>query len=228
MKVAYICGYWSDLAGKRPRKPPFYEAFLFCWAVRSGQYRYDFVIEKTGGPLKITRNNFSRVRPTFGQWAAQRVKGFTEKDVLLIPVPNKAALPDVTTYRTLDMVRDCFKGTDYKASVFDGLRWDQALTPAHEGGPRSRAELLPHLVLRQGAVVNGKDVILIDDVVTTGASLLACQDRLIAESANVIGAITCGRTVYDKKEPPFKARTMELTGELHDIRGSPVASKVSG
>jgi hypothetical protein len=107
---------------------------------------------------------------------------------------------------------------DYESSVTDALRWNKELNSAHEGGPRARAELLPYLVLRVGADVQGKDVVLIDDILTTGASLLACQDRLIAEGAKVVGAITCGRTVYDKSEPPFKARTMELAEELHDMR----------
>jgi predicted amidophosphoribosyltransferase len=191
---------------------------LFVWAVKSGAHRFDFFIDRQSGRVGITRDNFNVVRPIFGQWAAQRVKAFTKGAVLLVPVPNKAASPDVTTYRTLDMTREAFKGTAYEGSVTDALRWNEALKPAHEGGPRSRAELLRHLVLHQGADVKGKNIILIDDLVTTGASLLACQDRLIAEGANVIGAITCGRTVYDKKEAPFKARTFELTEELHDVR----------
>jgi predicted amidophosphoribosyltransferase len=62
-------------------------------------------------------------------------------------------------------------------------------------------------------------IVLIDDLFTTGGSLLACQDRLTEAGATVLGAITCGRTVYDATEPPFKAREFELTEELSDYGG---------
>jgi len=223
MKIAHACGYYSELAVKagkpRPRDPPFWEAYMFCLAVKSGKFHHNFYIERAAGRLNITRNNFNLVRPTFGTWVAKKLPSFVDKPLLVVPVPSKSALSGIETFASLEMAQQALKGTTYESSVFDGLRWNKKLQKAHEGGPRKRADLLPLLDMKSGVDVEGKQIVLIDDLFTTGGSLLACQDRLIAAKANVLGAITCGRTVYDATEPPFKARDFELTDELSDYRG---------
>jgi hypothetical protein len=229
MKVAHACGYWSELAGERPRKPPFYEAYLFCWAVKSGEYKFDFTIDKKSGPLKITRNNFSLVRPTFGKWAAPTARSwFAEGEISLVPIPSKSAVGAVATYGSLELLHEAFKGTEFETNVLDALRWTKKLPKAHEGGPRSRADLLPLLSVREEAkplLTGDKNVVLIDDLLVTGGSALACYDKLTAEGANVIGAITCGKAVYDKTDPPFGAKQFDLTEELSDQRDkSPVSA----
>jgi predicted amidophosphoribosyltransferase len=119
------------------------------------------------------------------------------------------------------MAQQTLKGTAYENDVSDVLRWNKTLAKAHEGGPRKRADLLPHLDLKAGIDVKGKRIVLIDDLVTTGAQLLACKDRLEAAGAKVIGAITCGRTVYDNSAGPFLARDFDLTEELSDYQDNP-------
>ena len=57
-------------------------------------------------------------------------------------------------------------------------------------------------------------MVLIHEIVTTGGDLLASQDRLIAAGAKIVAAVTCGRSVYDLKAPPFKARSFELAEQL--------------
>jgi hypothetical protein len=221
MNVAHACGYYSELAVKagkpRPRAPPFWEAYMFCLAVKSGEFHRDFYIERAAGRLSITRNNFNLVRPTFGAWVAKRLPTFSADSLLAVPVPSKSALAGVETYKSLEMTQQALKGTAYESCVLDGLYWTKKLQKAHEGGPRKRADILPFLDLKSD--VAGKQIVLIDDLFTTGASLLACQDRLTAAGATVLGAITCGRTVYDATEPPFKARDFELTDELSDYQG---------
>jgi hypothetical protein len=105
MKVAHCCGYYSELAVKkgkpRPRNPPFYEAYMFCWAVKSGRYSRDFFIDRQAGRLNINRNNFSLVRPTFGAWVAKKLHSFSKEQLLVVPVPSKSALADVDTYPSL-------------------------------------------------------------------------------------------------------------------------------
>ncbi len=61
------------------------------------------------------------------------------------------------------MAQEALKGTAYEGSIFDGLRWNKKLKSAHDGGPRKRAELLPHLETRGD--LKDKKVVLIDDLV---------------------------------------------------------------
>lgn len=166
MKVHSCCGYYSNYAEKvtrvpRPRDPPFWESYMFCWAVKSGQYKRDFCIIKSDGQLNITKSNFTLVRPTFGEWAAKAVASFGQKSLHLVPVPNTEALSNVTTYRTLTMVEESFRNTEYADRALDGLRWKKQRQKAHEGGSRKREELLP--LLSAKPEVKGKKVILIDE-----------------------------------------------------------------
>ena len=58
---------------------------MFCWAVKSGEYHRDFYILKLNVRLDITKSNFDRVRPTFGEWAAKVIATFREKSTLPCP-----------------------------------------------------------------------------------------------------------------------------------------------
>ena len=201
MKVHCQCGYYSNYAEKvtgvtRPRDPPFWESYMYCWAVKSGEYRRDFYIIKTNSQrLDINKSNFNRVRSTFGTWAAGVIDTFPEKDLYLVPVPDTDALVNVKTYRTLTMVQEAFKGTAFNGRALDGLRWTKRRQKAHEGGSRKRAALLA--LLEAKPEVKGKNIVLIDEIVTTGGNLLACQNELVAAGATVVGAVTCGLSVYD-------------------------------
>jgi hypothetical protein len=221
MRVHCQCGYYSNYAEKvtgvpRPRDPPFWESYMYSWAVKSGQYKRDFyIIRPNGQRLDINRNNFSRVRPTFGSWAASVIDTFEENDIYLVPVPDTEALAGAKTYRTLEMVQQAFKQTALDERALDGLRWTQRRQKAHEGGSRKRKALLGLLEAKRE--VKGKNVVLIDEIVTTGGNLLASQDKLVEAGATIVGAVTCGLSVYDVKEaPPFKPRSFDLTEQLKD------------
>jgi predicted amidophosphoribosyltransferase len=115
------------------------------------------------------------------------------------------------------MTNEIFKDTPYANNVLDGLRWNKDVAKAHEGGDRSRAVLLP--LLDALPAVKGKRVVLIDELFSTGGSLLASSDCLIAAGAEVSGAVTCGKTIYDFGTPPFGTGEFELTTELADWQG---------
>ncbi len=67
--------------------------------------------------------------------------------------------------------------------------------------------------------MKGKNIVLIDEIVTTGGNLLACQNELVAAGATVVGAVTCGLSVYDVKEAaPFSPRSFDLTEQLQDYQ----------
>jgi predicted amidophosphoribosyltransferase len=155
------------------------------------------------------------VRPTFGSWAASVIDTFPENDLYLVPVPDTEALSNVKTYRTLKMVQEAFKQTALDGCALDGLRWTKRRQKAHEGGSRKRKAL--SALLEAKPEVKGKNIVLIDEIVTTGGNLLACQDKLAAAGATVVGAVTCGLSVYDVKEtPPFSPRNFDLTEQLQD------------
>lgn len=160
----------------------------------------------------INAKNFNLVRPTFGKWIAKCVGG--AEDAVLVPVPSKDGLLAANSFRTLVMTNEAVSGTDLATRVVGGLKWKQALTKAHEGGSRNRKVLAPLLQVDES--LKGKKVILIDDLISTGSSLLAAEDALTAAGCTVLGAITCGKTIYDLNTAHFGEQEFELTNELAD------------
>lgn len=215
MRVVSYCGYYPNRAHEqlKPRTEDYWNAYFYVWAVKVGSHRKNFYI-LTPQQINITKDNFVLVRKTFGRWAAEQAPNFSQQSVVLVPVPSKDGLAGEQDYRSLKMVREAFTGTPYSGNVLDGLRWIREVPQAHAGGARSRGILLPLLAVAPG--VKGKRVILIDELFSTGGSLLASADCLKAAGAEVLGAITCGRTVYDFKTPAFGTQEFDLTAELAD------------
>ena len=215
MKVVSYCGYYPKRAHEElaPRPEDYWNAHFYVWGVKVGTHRRDFYI-LTPQRLDIDKNNFALVRKTFGKWAMEQIPKLFEDDVILIPVPSKDALPNRKDYRSLKMLREAFAETAYANKVVDGLRWIREIPQAHAGGARSRGILLP--LLKVNADVKGKRVVLMDEVLSTGGSLLACADCLRAAGAEGIGAITLGRTIYDFETPAFGTQEFDLTAELSD------------
>ena len=220
MRVRFICGYYSDLAHNKKKRPEdYWDARNFCWAVKYGTFKPKFNIhDGKGGKTPITEKNFGVVRPTFGAWIEKSVTAFGAGDgVMLVPVPSKDGVVGAKGFRSLDMTKEALNGKKLAARVNDGLHWKKKLTAAHEGGARSRALLEPLLVADDS--LRGKKVILVDDLVTKGCSLLASSDALEKKGAKVVGAIVCGKTIYDLNTPHFGEQEFELTTELADWTG---------
>jgi pyrimidine operon attenuation protein/uracil phosphoribosyltransferase len=217
MKVIFFCGYYPDRAhNKKRRTEDYWNAYFYVWAVKFGTHKKDFYILNPER-LNITKRNFDLVRKNFGKWASGQIPKLSGEDLVLVPIPSKDALVGRATYRSLQMAVETFKDTPYANCVLDGLRWKKDITKAHEGGARSRAILLP--LLEASPQIKGKKIILVDELFSTGGSLLASSDCLIAAGAEVLGAITCGKTIYDFETPPFGTAEFNLTTELADWQG---------
>jgi hypothetical protein len=216
MKVISYSGYYPNRAHEQlaKRTEDYWNAYFYVLAVKIGSFKKSFYIN-TPTRINITKNNFDEVRKTFGKWAAEQAPTLSNGTVKLVPVPSKDGVKGAAGYRSLKMAEEAFAGTTYKSSVADGLRWNKQASAAHVGGSRSRAVLLPMLETT-ASLKKADQVILIDDVYSTGGSLLASSDRLTASGANVLGAITCGKTVYDFNTPAFGTHEFDLTTELSD------------
>jgi predicted amidophosphoribosyltransferase len=217
MKIIFYCGYYSDRAhAKKRRTEDYWNAYFYVWGLKVGTHRKDFYILKPER-LNIVKANFDQVRKTFGEWGTLQLPKFSTQDLALVPVPSKDGMVGKATYRSLQMVTEAFSSTPYAASVIDGLRWKIELQKAHEGGPRNRDALAK--LLEPSGDVTGKKIVLVDELFSTGGSLLACSDALTGAGAEVLGAVTCGKTIYDFGTPPFATQEFDLTKELADWNG---------
>jgi hypothetical protein len=218
MRVVFFCGYYPDRAHKlQHRTEDYWNAYFYVWAVKVGTFKRNFYILRPSR-LNITNDNFQLVRKNFGKWASEQLPRFSKLPLSVVPVPSKDGLIGMASYRSLQMTVEAFKDTPYADCVLDGLRWKKEAQKAHEGGPRKRAVLSP--LLKALPSVHGRRIVLFDELFSTGGSLLSSSDRLTTAGADVLGAITCGRTIYDFKTPPFGTQEFDLINELSDWPGA--------
>lgn len=219
MKVCFVCGYYSDLAHKHiaRRREDWWNAHFFVWGVKVGSFKRNFyVIVRSGKRVRIRKDNFSEARQMFGRFVANRiVENKWDDNPVLVPVPSKDATLDAVQSRNMNMVIEAMHSTAYAASVVDALRWTERLGKAHEGGERRREHIKPYLEVIED--LQGRNIVLIDDLLTRGGTMLASRDKLIEAGANVLGAITCGRTIYDFETKAFGRQEIELQEELADF-----------
>lgn len=218
MKIHFVSGYYSDLAHKRkPRPEDYWDARNYVWAVKTGEFKHKFLIHRPGGKVVMTAANIGKARKWFGDFIDYSLKHEdAPDDVLLVPIPSKDGLKAARSYRSLDMLRESMRSKTFEKNVEDALRWSEKLAKAHEGGDRQRAFLRDRLALR--SKVKDRDVVLIDDLISTGSSMLAARDVLKDAGANVLGGIVCGKTVYDFETKPFGMQSFTFSAEMHEYR----------
>jgi hypothetical protein len=117
-----------------------------------------------------------------------------------VPVPSKDGLLAEQNFRSLQMTLDSIKEHG-NWTVAPILRFSEALTPAHQGGPRGREAIKPFL--RVTSRPPEGSLILIDDLITSGGLLLASYDVLAEIGRPPLAAIVCGHTVSDSLRSAF-------------------------
>ena len=81
----------------------------------------------------------------------------------------------------------------------------RSIKPAHEGGTRDIQTHLDSIRLDHPEMVQGKNVLLIDDIKTTGNSLRACEKILREQGkAKSVLKFTLGKAVYFKTPDPIE------------------------
>jgi adenine/guanine phosphoribosyltransferase-like PRPP-binding protein len=216
MKVHFVCGYYSDLAHNKKRRPEdYWDAYFYVWAVKIGSFRKKFFIHGADRKIGVTQNNFSVVRKMFGRFIAQQVQKDWGLEVDLVPVPSKDGIIGAAHFRTSRMLEESLVSTTFKGKSLKALYWSKELDKAHQGGSRRRDFLKEHLIT--DIELKGRKIVLVDDLLSTGGSLLASKDFLENQGATVLGAVTCGKTIYDFKTKPFGRQSLELTEELSDF-----------
>lgn len=202
MIVHFMATYYSQWAHENlaPRSQDQWYSFKFCRAVKSRRLNGSLILPWAAGPEVINEQSVGRARIVFGfflQYILQQC-GFPAP--VLVPIPSKDGLIGAPDFRSWAMLREAL-ATVQPFRIAPILRFNQILQPAHAGGPRGRNALRPFLVATE-ALPQGQ-IILVDDIVTTGGTLLASFDALSALGRPPATAIVCGHTVSDSMLSAF-------------------------
>jgi hypothetical protein len=64
----------------------------------------------------------------------------------------------------------------------------------HSGGPRNIEVHLESIIVTCPDIISGKNVLLLDDIITTGNSMQACRQLLLESGAAMVQSIALGKT----------------------------------
>jgi len=191
------CAYYP--AGKRNGQGR-WDSSKYCLAVKSREIQRSATIPGLG---VLTSYNIQAARPFFGGFIRRTIKQLGLADYVIVPAPSKDSF-DTENFRTYRMLREAVPGPE---RIDKALLFAQQAEHAALGGPRGYEATLP--LLRKGADLQSKNVILVDDIVTTGGTMLACKTMIERSGGVVVAAIACGRT--DEFEPnPFATKVVTV------------------
>lgn len=179
-----------------PRRCP--QTGLDAWAVSgySGPARSAILAWKRGLRPDLAAPLTTMMRTTAAGLAPALTEGSAPPEpVLVVPAPSgieRRLARRFVVGELADAVAAGLAATGHAAAAVDVLRRrggrDHGLAADQRWVDRARSIRLV------GPGLQGRHCVLVDDVVTTGATLLACRDVLARAGARVLGALTLAAT----------------------------------
>ena len=212
MIVHIVCGYrsrneeWTD-----KWTDEHYRAWRLVKAVKGLPFK-----RATRWTLKDGRELLVEDTPT-GRLAATELASLAAlgklsaaniRSASIVPIPSSSHIAlgsDFTGGRIARKMHELAPAHQSRAELY----FDQPMPKAHAGGGSRRpSEIMPHL--RHGNLEGLGDVVLIDDVMTTGGHMRACARYLRNNGVNVVGAVVIGRTIWAPVDNMFAMPSEDL------------------
>jgi hypothetical protein len=163
----------------------------------------------------LTAANPQEMLQVAGDWMADALDGWLPGPSLFMPVPSSRAVDAASAGTTRVAWLASHLAAAYERSIAAPSAWWSGHYPTTRavGGSRDRAVLAGRLVV--GHLPPGP-IVLVDDVMTTGAHLLAVQDALHRLGRPVEFAVCAVRTLREGEELADPFQTLDAALDTDD------------
>ena len=161
---------------------------------------------------RLTEARKGKVFDWFAKITAPNIPDVYEEPCLLVPVPSShcTSVDEVADGTPPMRLAKALASYVDDAIVEPLLWWDTEMPSAHaKQGSRRAVDLYKHLQSRSSKHKK-RVVILVDDVMTTGGHIRACQAALMQRGLECDVAICAGRARAEIEDDPFELRENEL------------------
>jgi hypothetical protein len=179
-----------------------FNALKFVKAIKGLPVIKFALVPVCGTVRRLEQHNAEQAIDWYGEMASAYIRNRNPQPPLIfVPIPNSScAVTNENVPRTLRLAGALAARLE-SATVSDILLWKEVMLPSSRGGTRNPEILYDNLVLTTQPPTT--QVILIDDVRTTGAHLIAAAAKLAEASTPSSLAICAARTVLNQNETPF-------------------------
>jgi ComF family protein len=159
-------------------------------------FRYDDA--SRGLVLAFKHGDRIDAAPAYARWLARAGGALIEGADLIAPVPLHWTRLFHRRYNQSALLANALARLSGRPAAPDLLRRKRR-TPSQGGlGRAERARNVRNaFAVRRGVSVEGKRVLLVDDVLTTGATVEACAKTLLKSGAAAVDVLTLARVVRD-------------------------------
>jgi len=178
-------------------------------ALKGKPFNGYFDVKQGAGRRRFTEENASEFLPTIHKLMAKMILDRIQGEATLVPIPNSAVTsvgdPNFKTRELAQRIAACADGR----LICNPLLIFGAAQPSSHSGGGSRD---PHH-FEAAYHLTGKptgEIILVDDVLTSGAHLIGAHWKLENADCKISLAATWGRTTGEQLDPVFKIREEEL------------------
>ncbi len=211
LKVLTFCSYLTNV--DTPWRPEDHNCLKMVKALKGQPFNGFFDARVGGKTRQYNQDNAGDFVKLIPKKLAAIGNEHFGKNFAFVPIPNSAVTsPGHAEFKILKLAKEIAKIAGVKATPC--LTFREPQIASHRGGPRDpyhfESAYQIHTPLPQ------TDIVLIDDVLTSGAHIQGACWRLKAAGANVIGAIAFGRTTKEQELQPLKVveHTLSLSKGL--------------
>jgi hypothetical protein len=166
-------------------------------------------VDVGGVNTKVTPTRENWAIDWFAHWAVAKINAeYGARPVVLLPIPSSTTIASNAGDSRPATLASRIAALRQNTVCHTGLCFCKEQLSTREGGSRDPEEIYPELVLT--APPPQGELILLDDVMTTGGHMIACAWKIEDTGRNAALGLACGRTVHKPLDDPFAVPTETL------------------